>query len=277
VSLALSPQAKTTLSSVAGATIALPSCFPFAIFSLDFGKEGASVLSAVLSVVSMVASVFILRLFPLVREMYGWYGVHGCLAGAGCIASVATGTIMLADYRKFSRGYIIQSSLVNETVVTLHACSRPSCSSNTMWRPGSRRVWGASSGRGFGLRAHVPNRYCHNCGFAELLECKVAIQGSEAAIFTGFDRCTEWIREAKPLRKPGGGWAFSDPLRFPLAPEAMYGDRRAYERRLEKEEEVAAAKQQKDSQPTKRSRIRSEAPAEAAQDAIDLATSSPQP
>ena len=32
---------------------------------------------------------------------------------------------MLSDQRKFARGYVIRSSLLNETVVTLHACSRP--------------------------------------------------------------------------------------------------------------------------------------------------------
>ena len=35
----------------------------------------------------------------------------------------------------------------------------------------------------------------------------------------------------KPLRKPAEGWAFADPARFPVA-EPAYGDRRAFERRL---------------------------------------------
>ena len=65
---------------------------------------------------------------------------------------------------------------------------------------------------------------------------------AEAALFTPFERCGEWIREATPLRKPKAGWAFSDPLRFPLAPEATYGDRRAYERRLERTEEGGESK-----------------------------------
>ena len=49
--LALSVPAKTALTALAGASIALPSSLPFAIFSLDFGKEGAAVLSSILQVV----------------------------------------------------------------------------------------------------------------------------------------------------------------------------------------------------------------------------------
>ena len=40
-----------------------------------------------------------------------------------------------------------------------------------------------------------------------------------------------WVREVRPLRKPAEGWAFADPARFPVA-EPAYGDRRAFERRL---------------------------------------------
>lgn len=238
VYLQLSGPTKTALASIAGATIALPSSLPFAIFSLDFGKEGAAVLSAFVSAVSMVAAFIFLRAFPFVRERKGWFGVHGCLAGCAVVAASAMGTVMLSDYRKFSRGYIIQSSLANTTVVTLHACSRSSCASQPMWRPGSRRVWTSSSGRGLqSLRAHVPNRFCHNCGYAELVECQVENSASEVALFTPFERCSEWIQKTSPLRKPKGGWAFSDPLRYPLAPEATYGDRKAYVRRLEEQEE----------------------------------------
>lgn len=49
--------------------------------------------------------------------------------------------VMLADQRKFARGYIIRSSLLNESVVTLHACGRESCSGFPMWAPGARREW----------------------------------------------------------------------------------------------------------------------------------------
>ena len=41
--------------------------------------------------------------------------------------------VMLADQRKYARGYIIRSSLLNETIVTLHACGREGCSGFPMW------------------------------------------------------------------------------------------------------------------------------------------------
>ena len=40
-----------------------------------------------------------------------------------------------------------------------------------------------------------------------------------------------WVREVKPLRKPPEGWSFAEPGRYPVA-EPVYGDRRAFERRL---------------------------------------------
>ncbi|KAL1507584.1 hypothetical protein AB1Y20_007203 [Prymnesium parvum] len=235
VYLPLASSTKTMLASIAGATIALPSSLPFAIFALDFGKEGAAVLGALLSAVAMVAAVVFLRAFPLVRRTHGWLGIHASLAACGVAAASSMGAIMLHDYRKFSRGYIIESSLANETVVTLHACPRPSCAAVPMWRPGARRVW--AGGATLTFRAHVPTRFCHHCGRGELVECKVEHSASEAALFTPYEQCAPWIREVAPLRKPKGGWAFSDPLRFPLAPEATYGDRRAYVRRLERGED----------------------------------------
>ena len=45
------------LASLAGATIAIPSSLPFAIFAVDFGKEGAAVLSGLISVVGSAAAV----------------------------------------------------------------------------------------------------------------------------------------------------------------------------------------------------------------------------
>ena len=57
------------------------------------------------------------------------------------IAASAMSAVMLADQRKFARGYIIRSSLLNESVVTLHACGRESCSGFPMWAPGARREW----------------------------------------------------------------------------------------------------------------------------------------
>ena len=48
--LEISAPFKTAITALAGATIALPSSLPFAIFALDFGKEGAAVLSSILQV-----------------------------------------------------------------------------------------------------------------------------------------------------------------------------------------------------------------------------------
>ena len=89
---------------------------------------------------------------------------------------------------------------------------------------------------------------------------------AEAALFTPFERCSEWLRESSPLRKPKSGWAFSDPLRFPLAPEAAthteatYGDRRAYERRLESQTaEIAEDEQQQAGEKKKKKKAKREA------------------
>ena len=57
------------------------------------------------------------------------------------LAASAMSAVMLADQRKFARGYIIRSSLRNESLVTLHACGRDSCGGFPMWAPGARREW----------------------------------------------------------------------------------------------------------------------------------------
>jgi len=179
--------------------------------------QGAAVLSGVLSVVGSLSALTFLRLFPQLLAKRGWFLVHAALATLGLVASGAMGAIMFSDTRKFARGYVIRSLLLNETVVTLHACSRPSCVMYPMWRPGQRRPWGPFSGTH--LRPYAPTSVCHNCGRGDrLVECAVDEAAAIAALRTPFDECHEWIREEKPLRKPKQGWAFAnDPIRFPLA------------------------------------------------------------
>ena len=125
--LSLSTATKTALAALAGASIALPASLPFAIFSLDFGKEGAAVLSSILQVVGSLSALAFLKSFPDILRSRGWFGVHALLALMGLLASLSVGTVMFADFQKFSRGYVVRSSLLNESVVTLHACSRPEC------------------------------------------------------------------------------------------------------------------------------------------------------
>jgi len=215
--LPLSGPMKTALASLAGATIALPSSLPFALFALDFGKEGAAVLSGLLSVIGSFSALFFLRSFPSILRKSGWFGVHAVLASLGAVASLAMGAIMFSDMRKFARGYIIRSSLLDETVVTLHACSRASCVGYPMWRPGQRRPWGPYSGSH--LKPYAPTSLCHHCGRGDrLVECFVDEAAATAALSTPFEACGEWVRGEKPLRKPKQGWAFAnDPIRFPLA------------------------------------------------------------
>lgn len=124
---------------------------------------------------------------------------------------------MFADSKKFARGYVIRASLLDETVVILHACSRPSCAVHPMWRPGQRRTWGPKAGMQF--RPHVPSSVCQHCGRGDLLvECSVDEAAAAAALLTPFDRCHQWVREEKPLRKPKQGWAFANnPIGFELA------------------------------------------------------------
>ena len=219
----LSGHTKTALASIAGATIALPSSLPFAIFSLDFGKEGAAVLSGLLSVVGSLCAFTFLRAFPGILRKRGWFGVHASLATLAMLAALSMGAIMFSDSRKFARGYVIRSSLMNETVVTLYACSRPACCYHPMWRPGQRRTWGPASGTH--IKPHAPNGICHLCGKSDrLLECTVDEAAAAAAVLTPFESCGEWIRQERPLRKPKQGWAFvNDPEQFPLALSELDG------------------------------------------------------
>jgi hypothetical protein len=49
--LPLSTFAKTVVLAGAAVSIAIPASLPFAIFAIDFGKEGAALLSAIISAV----------------------------------------------------------------------------------------------------------------------------------------------------------------------------------------------------------------------------------
>ena len=222
--LPLSGPTKTALASIAGATIALPSSLPFAIFSLDFGEEGAAVLSALLSVVGSLCAFTFLRAFPVILRKRGWFGVHAALASFAIISALAMGCIMFSDSRKFARGYVIRSSLLNQTVVTLHACTRPACALNPMWRPGQRRAWGPASGAH--LKPYAPSSLCQHCGRGDrLVECTVDEAAASAALLTPFESCGEWVRQEKPLRKPRQGWAFAnDPMSYPLAAMSEVAD-----------------------------------------------------
>ena len=165
-------------------------------------------------------------------------------AGLGLIAAAAMSAIMFGDQRKFARGYIIRSSLYNETVVTLHACGRASCGRYPMWRPGAKREWARelTGPTGFHLfRTYAPNRYCHHCGRTKLVEVQVGeafvglalLAPYNESLARGTSNATpgSWVRRVSPLRKPEGGWGFADPTAYPVA-EPVYGDRRAFERRL---------------------------------------------
>ena len=165
----------------------------------------------------MTPQLVFLKLFPYILRRRGWYGVHATLAALGTIAAATMGTVMLSDSRKFARGYVIRSSLLNETLVTLHACTRPACALHPMWRPGQRRTWGVAAGRH--LKPHAPSSACHHCGLGDrLVECSVVEEAAAAALLTPYDECGEWVRAEKPLRKPKMGWEFAnDPTQFPLA------------------------------------------------------------
>ena len=58
-----------------------------------------------------------------------------------------------------------------------------------------------------------------------LVECSVDEAAAAAALLTPFDRCGEWIRAEKPLRKPKQGWEFEeDPTQFPLWDDELFDD-----------------------------------------------------
>ena len=174
-------------------------------------------LSSTLQVIGNLAALYFLKAFSTILRQRGWFGVHAVLASLGLVAWFAMGLIMFSDSAKFSKGYVIRSSLLDETVVSLHACSRAQCASYPMWRPGQRRAWGAASGRH--VKPHAPNSICHHCGLGDkLVECRVDEAAVAAALLTPFDECGAWIRSEQPLRKPNEGWEFAnDPTKFPLA------------------------------------------------------------
>lgn len=167
-------------------------------------------------VVGALSALAFLKSFPDILRSRGWFGVHALLAMLGLLASLSMGTVMFADSQKFSRGYVVRSSLLNESVVTLHACSRPECALHPMWRPGQRRAWGPRSGNH--LRPYAPSSVCHRCGRGDkLVSCKVDEAARAAALLTAYDECAEWIRTEKPLQKPKEGWEFAnDPTKFAL-------------------------------------------------------------
>ena len=140
---------------------------------MDFGKEGAAVLSSLISALGFCAQLLSLRLLPRLQRAHGWHAVFATLAGLGVVAASAMSLVMLADQRKYARGYIIRSSLLNETIVTLHACGRESCSHLPMWAPGARREWATPQLRRASIRPYAPTRYCHQCGRKQLLEVRV--------------------------------------------------------------------------------------------------------
>ena len=129
--------------------------------------------------------------------------------------------------------------LLNETVVTLHACEK--CTFAPMWRPGARRTYSyAAAKRNYSpLRPHAPTRRCHLCGRRTVVECKVGEAFAELSLMTPYAQCDAWVRERTPLRKGDGGWAFADPTRYPLAPKKTYGDERAYQLRIAMERRAA--------------------------------------
>ena len=284
----LAAKTKTVLVAGAAAAIALPTSLPFAVFAMDFGKEGAAVLSSLISALGFCAQLLSLRLLPRLQRAHGWHAVFATLAGLGVVAASAMSFVMLADQRKFARGYIIRSSLLNETIVTLHACGRDSCSGFPMWAPGARREWATPELRRAALRPYAPTRHCHRCGRTQLLEVSVgeayaglaqlmplnhsltqghrpvreataeatrgarspvapgrrrrqpeshsAVEGRRRAAAAAAAAAAEeaavskvWVRATRPLRKPSTGWGFAD---YRTAAHPVYGDRRAFERRL---------------------------------------------
>jgi hypothetical protein len=234
--LPLSARAKTLILSGAAASLAIPASLPFAIFSIDFGKEGAALLSSILSAVGSIVSLVTLRFLPRLQKSRSWFFVHAALAVLGIITTVAMSAVMLADQRKFAKGYIISETLFNTTVVTLHGCSRPSCGGYLPWRPGSRRWWQADARRGFKrkyLLPWAPVRTCHRCGkSSEVVEFKVEQVAAELVLLTPFKNNKAWVRTVTKLRKPPTGWKFANPTRYPIARgDVEYGDQSAFERR----------------------------------------------
>ena len=260
--LPLRSSAKTAIAAFAAATISIPSSLPFAMFAMDFGKEGAAVLSALLSAVGFGTTLFFLRSFPHMVHARSFREVHALLGTLGAVSFISLSAIMFADQRKFARGYIIRGSLFNETVVSLHACARPECAQFPMWNPGTRRLWRPTAKRSFFIfQPHAPNRRCHNCGRASVLDCKVGEAFARRALITPFEKAQAlgWVRDQAPLRKGPGGWDFSDPLRYPVADdsELNFGDEAAFQKyserieseRLQEEHETLEAAKEPEKEP----------------------------
>jgi hypothetical protein len=108
----------------------------------------------------------------------------------------------------------------------------------------------------------APVRTCHNCGKSSaVVQFKVDEAVSELVLLTPYNRTGHWVREVSKLRKPSEGWDFSDPTRYPLArDDAVYGDRKTFERRreqlLEKHREQERLKAGRENSPSLFRRLR---------------------
>ena len=81
---------------------------------------------------------------------------------------------------------------------------------------------GARSAAAPGRRRRQPERHSAVQGRRRAAAAAAAAAAEEAAL-SGV-----WVRETRPLRKPATGWGFAG---YPAA-HPIYGDRRAFERRL---------------------------------------------
>lgn len=227
VILPLTSAVKTMILALCAATIAIPSSLPFVMFAIDFGKEGAALLSSILSMAGSFSCLTTLYLLPITQKSHGWPMVHTAMMLCAAVAAVSLSTVMFADQRKFRRGYIIRSSLFGQSVVTLHACSRPECQHHHPWRPGAARPWAIKRRLLPTLKPFAPTRVCHCCGMKSVVEFQVDEGMVEVALRVQYSEAKEFAWQAAALlKKPKEGWSFSDPARHPLATddEVVYGD-----------------------------------------------------
>ena len=240
--LPLTSGIKTVFLAACAVTIAIPASLPFVMFSIDFGKEGAALLSSILSAVGSLSCLATLHYLPILKASHGWPAVHTGMMICAISSAVTLSTVMLADQRKFRHGYIIRSSLFGQSVVTLHACREPGCAHRRPWRPGKARPWKSNKSRllpsmlstpvGYKVlwKPFAPTRVCHCCGKKSIVEFPVDEGMVEVALQTPYMEAKVLARKTAALvKKPKEGWSWADPTRLPLAKgtakdDVVYGD-----------------------------------------------------
>ena len=81
---------------------------------------------------------------------------------------------------------------------------------------------------------YAPNRRCHSCGQATIIECQLSEAFGDYGCVTPYRNCKQFIKSSQPLEKLHGGWDYHSG-QYPVASRPKYGDVKAFHERLLRE------------------------------------------